>query len=438
MLEDCLKSACDVVQQIVIIDTGCTDGTLDIARKYNAEIHTFQWIDDFSAARNESIKYATGDWILWLDADERLMDESKSALEMELTKENSPIAYVVPIKNIRDGGTNYFMSDANRLFRNHQGIHFEGRIHEQITYSLKRLKGKERLSRLMIFHLGYGFEKDVAAQKYKRNEKLLLKMVKDEPKNAYAHYTLGQNYGLQDNYKEALKHYQIAINLGNLPTKMNVSLLNVTAEALLKLKYADKAKKLALRSVAMAPLQVAAYYNLYKIAEYENDDLGILKWLKKMIESNSSLAKSGKSISSDVLVDDFHLRQIAARKLMQIKQYNDALAELNYLLEKDPNHINALAIKAECLAQMGNLKSAVDLLTRLISLSPKINYYDMLAKILIKMGHFEQAIQILEKGRLLEPRNTGLLRLLVGLYGKTGKMDKAEKLLLVLNSIEQS
>jgi glycosyltransferase involved in cell wall biosynthesis len=437
-LEDCLKSVQELVQQIVIIDTGCTDGTLDIAKKYGAEIHEFQWVNDFSAARNESIKYATGDWILWLDADERLMDETKGALETELTRENEPIAYTVPIKNIRDGGTNYFMSDANRLFRNHQGIKFDGRIHEQITYSLKRLKGKERPSNLMIFHLGYGFEKEQAQKKYKRNEQLLLRMVKEEPKNAYAHYTLGQNFGLQDKNTEALKHYQIALNLGNLPLKMNISLLNVTSEALLKLNNPEKAKKFALRSVSIVPMQVAGYYNLFKIAEYENDEMGISKWLKKMIETNSSLAKSGKSISSDVLVDDFYLRQLAARKMMSLKQHSDALFEINYILNKDKTHLGALELKAECLTQTGDLRSAVDILTQIIKLSPKFRYYELLGKLLIKMELFDQAIQILEKGRLLEPRNTGLLRLLVGLYGKTGKMDKAEKLLTVLNSIQQS
>lgn len=98
-LDDCLKSVKGAVQQIVIIDTGSTDGTVEIAKKYKADVHHFKWIDDFSAARNESIKYASGDWILWMDADERLKPDSVSRLKKLLKPEKKAVAYIIQIHN---------------------------------------------------------------------------------------------------------------------------------------------------------------------------------------------------------------------------------------------------------------------------------------------------------------------------------------------------
>ena len=75
-LEGCLESVKNVADEIVIVDTGSEDSTLDIAERYGAKIYHFEWIDDFSAARNFALSKSTGDWILYLDADERLSKDS--------------------------------------------------------------------------------------------------------------------------------------------------------------------------------------------------------------------------------------------------------------------------------------------------------------------------------------------------------------------------
>ena len=84
-LEQCLRSVKDIVDEIIIVDTGSTDKTKEIAKKFNAKIFDFKWVDDFSAARNESIRHATKDWILVLDADEIVekkdIDKIKNLIE---------------------------------------------------------------------------------------------------------------------------------------------------------------------------------------------------------------------------------------------------------------------------------------------------------------------------------------------------------------------
>src|SRR5579863_6345186 len=71
-LAACLRSVADLMDEIVVVDTGSTDRTRDVARRFRARVVDFPWIDNFAAARNESLRHATGNWIFWLDADERL------------------------------------------------------------------------------------------------------------------------------------------------------------------------------------------------------------------------------------------------------------------------------------------------------------------------------------------------------------------------------
>src|SRR5436190_22371274 len=79
-LANCLESVDGVVDEIIIVDTGSTDNTIEIAEKYGAKVFHYKWHDDFGAARNEALKYASGDWVLVLDADEVLSDESKDKI----------------------------------------------------------------------------------------------------------------------------------------------------------------------------------------------------------------------------------------------------------------------------------------------------------------------------------------------------------------------
>jgi glycosyltransferase involved in cell wall biosynthesis len=79
-LERCLDSVKDMVSEMIIVDTGSTDRTVEIAHAYGAKVYHFDWCDDFAAARNESLKHATGEWLLMMDADNWLEPEDKNQL----------------------------------------------------------------------------------------------------------------------------------------------------------------------------------------------------------------------------------------------------------------------------------------------------------------------------------------------------------------------
>ena len=92
-LADCLNSVKNIVDEIILVDTGSSDKTVEIAKSFEAKIHFFEWCDDFAAARNESLKYATKEWILILDADE-IISKSDGLKIKELINNKNEIATI--------------------------------------------------------------------------------------------------------------------------------------------------------------------------------------------------------------------------------------------------------------------------------------------------------------------------------------------------------
>ena len=163
-LDRCLKSAAYMVDEIVVVDTGSTDRTVEIASGYGARIYHFEWIDDFAAARNYSLEHVTGDWVLVLDADQYFVEDFSAAIK-EFTKSNTKRAGLIEIisKYEQDGQILHSIDYMARLFP--RGAKFEGRIHEQLIPLMPTV-----VTGLQLMHDGY-FQTDKGA----RNIPLLLK-----------------------------------------------------------------------------------------------------------------------------------------------------------------------------------------------------------------------------------------------------------------------
>ncbi len=192
-LGTCLASVRPLADQIVVVDTGSTDLTTEIAAQFGAEVYSFPWNDDFSAARNAALEHATGDWILILDADEELLPADRDVLKQELLA-REVMAYRLPIldKGKAEEGPAY----APRLFRNAPGLFFTGRVQEQI-FSRLEARRKEwglehRLSAVTLLHHGAGAELSRARRRHARNLRLLECAVEESPNdpNLLMHYGL--------------------------------------------------------------------------------------------------------------------------------------------------------------------------------------------------------------------------------------------------------
>lgn len=219
-LQGCLESCKEVVDEMIIVDTGSTDRTVEIAESFGAKVVHHAWNDDFSEARNVSLAYATGDWALWLDADEEIAPESRVAYRNAVDTAPAEIgAYMVMFRNWlttpdRNGGGEMAVHHACRLFRRVPGVKFEGRIHEQNLRSVQAL-GFSYLKRddLILDHYGYSGEIMSSRNKHERFIRMLHREVDECPDEGFRHFhlfNLGNAYFTANDMENTVKYLSLA------------------------------------------------------------------------------------------------------------------------------------------------------------------------------------------------------------------------------------
>lgn len=299
-LRRCLTSVVGIVDEVILIDTGSRDRTVAIARELGATVFSFTWCDDFAAARNESLKYAHGDWILVLDADEVLVPERVSALQQAMQREET-----IAITLLREEtGTTHPHSQLSRLFRRHPAITFTRPYHELIDDSVTALLQQEPRWRVMalpgiaIQHTGYQTATIAQRQKVDCARTIMEGYLKSHPDDAYIcsklgalyadlgdliqglallqrglstateapvlyelHYHLGSLYAQLQASARAELHYQKAIDQP-LPQHLKLGAYNNWANLLKDQGELVKAKTLYETTVAIDPTFAVGYYNL--------------------------------------------------------------------------------------------------------------------------------------------------------------------------------
>jgi tetratricopeptide (TPR) repeat protein len=191
-LPPCLGSVRDLVDEVVVVDTGSADRTREVAARLGAKVFDFPWCDSFAAARNASLRHATGDWVFWLDADDRLDDDNRGklgALLAGLGEENA--AYVLKCLCLPDaqarGG---ILVDHVRLFRNRPDMRWEYRVHEQILPAVRRSGAEVRWSDVVIHHTGYQ-DPALRRRKLQRDLRLLRLEEAENPDEPFVLFNLG-------------------------------------------------------------------------------------------------------------------------------------------------------------------------------------------------------------------------------------------------------
>jgi glycosyltransferase involved in cell wall biosynthesis len=192
-LPECLATAGDLVDEIIVVDTGSTDATPELARRAGARVYSFAWNDDFSAARNESIRHATGEWIFWLDADDRIDEPNRHKLrELFATLSSDNVAYVMVYLALREMGQNKnSVAHHVKLFRNDPRIRWRYRVHEQILPAIEEAGSRTVSTDIVIHHLGYQ-DPEAVSRKLERNLRLLKLEDADHPDDPLTQFNLGR------------------------------------------------------------------------------------------------------------------------------------------------------------------------------------------------------------------------------------------------------
>ncbi|MEW9700327.1 glycosyltransferase [Paenibacillus sp. SI8] len=201
----CLSTAKPYVDEIIVVDTGSRDQTAAIAEQMGAQVYRQKWNDHFAEARNYALKRAHGDWILVLDADERLEPIDPEYFE-NLLANHAAAGFYVTVRHYDSARTDDYETDTIcRLFRNLPGISYHGRIHEDIGMSISIHFPKMTInnSTLVVSHLGYLRQLIQSKNKVARNRKLLEQAVLEESDTLYYRYAIGVESFLQEHYREA-------------------------------------------------------------------------------------------------------------------------------------------------------------------------------------------------------------------------------------------
>jgi tetratricopeptide (TPR) repeat protein len=212
-LADCLQAVGDFPAEIIVVDTGSTDRTMDIARRFGARVEHFAWIDDFAAARNESLKYATGEWILWLDADDRILPGELNRLK-HAAASNAADGYLCRMVSPLADGPNPAVNRVyyNLLFRRRPGVRFEGPIHETVTEAMLRQGLTVAYTNITLTHTGYQGDPAALRRKAQRNVRILRQCTARESDTMKWRYHLGVSLYQLGDFAGAIAQLETVVN----------------------------------------------------------------------------------------------------------------------------------------------------------------------------------------------------------------------------------
>ncbi len=196
----CLASIRPWVDEMIVVDTGSDDETPRIVESFGAKLYHFPWCDDFSAARNESLRHATGEWLFWMDSDDTIPPECGRGLRELVENQNDPsvVGYVMQVHCLgsleeEQAGMGLEAVDHVKLFRNLPELRFDGRMHEQILTAINRMEGHVRIQATNLYVVHSGSDRSPAGQakKLERDMRLLLMELAERPEHTFTLFNLG-------------------------------------------------------------------------------------------------------------------------------------------------------------------------------------------------------------------------------------------------------
>lgn len=210
----CVESLLKTCDEVVFVDTGSTDSTIEIVEEMGIKVHHFKWNNDFSAARNFAVEKAKGQWILFLDADEYILNKNKDKFKemIKLAKDYDGI--LLEIKNIGENEEIQSSFKNVRLFRK-KDIRYKNKIHENpIRLDGKQMKVLDIANSISIIHTGYTKEKNLIKKRYERNLKLLFEELEIKPNDSLIYWYIAETYQLNEDLLKQIEYSKKSILAG--------------------------------------------------------------------------------------------------------------------------------------------------------------------------------------------------------------------------------
>jgi tetratricopeptide (TPR) repeat protein len=390
MLPRCLEAVKPAVDEMIVVDTGSTDRTVEIAESFGARVLHHEWNGSFSDARNVSLEAATGDWIIYLDADEVLVAEDAQrlrALTGRVWREAFSLIETNYTGDMEDGTA--LTHNAMRVFRNRPEYRFKGRLHEQMAYALPGyLTERIEYTQLRIEHYGYlGVVRD-SKDKSRRNLELLEQQVAEGHESAFQSFNLGSEYLALGECATAVGHFENAWRLleddpGRTVYPYVPTLANRWVTALREVGDLDAADARAAESLELFEGFTDLVFQQAWIARARGDDQGARKLFERCLEMGDAPSRY-----SSVVGCGSYLALIA---LAQISSGGEAESLLERCLDDHPGFLGAVHPYAGAMLANGREPAAVveQVESRVAKLTPSVRF--MLGVALYEAGAADAA-----------------------------------------------
>ncbi len=390
-LPRCLASLRGVVDEIVVVDTGSTDESVAVAKRFGAKVSQFAWCDDFASARNVAIERASSEWVLTIDADEWVKAGSAAALTGALN-DRSVVAYRVKLINHLDGDRRD-EELLTRLFRRRADIRYRGRVHEQVTDDVVTVVEREGLgwgtaAGLVLEHDGYLRAIMKERQKGARNLRLLERAVEESPRDEYL-------------------RYKLAIELGPRGTahleRVLEQLTQKTPRELLSLPWAEQAliNGALVLSVAGRSTLVEQVTALSSAVFGDHPALDLSRARVELKQGHAERALElvrraehqrprGPGYDGEAL--SLELELVAAEALSSLEDYEGALSTLSLARRAHPGSARPLYALIELCLTIGDVKGALRLgLSRLKECPSDTTALSLCAQVAERAGDLDTA-----------------------------------------------
>ncbi|WP_426351234.1 tetratricopeptide repeat-containing glycosyltransferase family 2 protein [Alloiococcus sp. CFN-8] len=420
-LPQCLESAQGIVEEIILVDTGSTDRTVEIAETFGAKVYHYPWNNNFSEARNFSLEKATKNWIFILDGDDVIFPEDqkilKSFLEKPLSKD-----YIYNFETLSYHGdtpdeNNVTINLNPRLFPNHLGIHYEGEVHNQLIYP----ENMQNIifSSTKVHHYGYLDKVIKGKNKSNRTMNLILEQLKNDPQNPFANFNLGTEYSNLNKNKDALDCFYKAFD--SFQPDLGYSYILILR--IIILNYREKNYENALRfiEIGLKHYPKAADIHFYKALIYKTlaMPLSQLDALEKALE----IGESPSPLKFFYGTGTFKAACEIGTLLISLKEYDKAYSFLVKALQYNPRFYNPLYDIAHILTiKKTSIKEMKDILEGFISSDP--NRFHILGEVFYTEGFYEAALEYIDLQEKLSGINEKLLDLRLSALLRSGSFEE--------------
>jgi tetratricopeptide (TPR) repeat protein len=330
MLPAALASAAPWVDEIVVVDTGSTDRTPQIAASFGARVYHHPWQRNFSLHRNQSIGYCTGEWVFILDADEELQEGSGPQLRRAAAEAKADVVCAV-VHNVYDRGRGEGTHVSNRLLRNSGRIHYRGRVHN----ALAGYQTTETWP-IHIRHKGYDLGEAANAAKFERTATLLREQIADDPTRPRPHHFLAVSYLTLRRYEEAVREAGEAIRLAAARQDQEETYIwthFVGAMACLESGRLEEAEQFARDALARRPDHFDSWFVLARVALERHDWEATLAHTGRYLELAGRFREEPAAFGLIVFNTagfawhGWHYRGVALSELGRVAEAEEAFAQ---------------------------------------------------------------------------------------------------------------